>query len=291
MKPFLGIDITNNKKNEENNSDALICRSASPALRKAQEEAGKQASKQLMKVLGKTLALSLTKYLCLIAAVTVTLAGPVQLYTGHDFSLRAAYEDSPWLFWLVAAMWIGTVAVWILLSKKQKKADESEEDADLDPAFSDLESIGEAIAAELGIPENAPLVDVITFTYKQKDDEAVPKAADPDFTPYTIEILHAYREGENLCLVGEADQYAFPLSGLKTIRTVDKRLSVFSFWNKETNFDEGIYRAYDIKEKDSNLLIKPYHILEAEINGTLWGIYFPCYELPVFEELTGLKAK
>ena len=30
--------------------------------------------------------------------------------------------------------------------------------------------------------------------------------------------------------------------------------------------------------------------LELEHEGETWGIYFPCYELPVFEELTGLKA-
>ena len=27
-----------------------------------------------------------------------------------------------------------------------------------------------------------------------------------------------------------------------------------------------------------------------EWNNGLWGIYVPCYELPVIEELTGLKA-
>ena len=39
------------------------------------------------------------------------------------------------------------------------------------------------------------------------------------------------------------------------------------------------------------IIVKPYHILEIERNGTLYGIYFPCYELATFEALTGLKAE
>ena len=43
--------------------------------------------------------------------------------------------------------------------------------------------------------------------------------------------------------------------------------------------------------KQGDYTYKGYHILELEINGELWGIYFPCYELMVFEEITGLKAE
>ena len=37
--------------------------------------------------------------------------------------------------------------------------------------------------------------------------------------------------------------------------------------------------------------MKAYHILELEHGGENYGIYFPCWELPVFERLTGLNAE
>jgi hypothetical protein len=36
---------------------------------------------------------------------------------------------------------------------------------------------------------------------------------------------------------------------------------------------------------------KEYHVLELEQNGEEWGIWFPPYELPAMEALTGLKAE
>ena len=40
-----------------------------------------------------------------------------------------------------------------------------------------------------------------------------------------------------------------------------------------------------------NVFFKPYYILEIEHNDEIFGIYFPCYELPIFEKLTGLTAQ
>ena len=38
-------------------------------------------------------------------------------------------------------------------------------------------------------------------------------------------------------------------------------------------------------------IVIPYYILEVVHNTETYGIYIPCYELPVFEELTGLRAE
>ena len=98
-------------------------------------------------------------------------------------------------------------------------------------------------------------------------------------------------ENDRLCLTDLESRFEFPLAELRRIRTVRKKISIPT-WNKETAPDEDIYKPYKLSVDGYECIhFKPYHILELEHEGETWGIYFPCYELPVFEELTGLKAE
>ena len=77
---------------------------------------------------------------------------------------------------------------------------------------------------------------------------------------------------------------------LKSIQTVKKRIAIPS-WNKEEGPTEGEFKPYKMTVNDMDMVFfKPYYILVGERNGEEYGIYFPCYELAVFENLTGLKA-
>ena len=85
--------------------------------------------------------------------------------------------------------------------------------------------------------------------------------------------------------------YAFKRSELKTIKTVNKRISIPT-WNKEEEPTAGAFKQYKLAVNNiGNIFFKPYHILEVEHNGETFGIYFPPYELATFEKLTGLKAE
>jgi len=81
------------------------------------------------------------------------------------------------------------------------------------------------------------------------------------------------------------------LAELKGIKTVNKRIGIIS-WNKEEDPRKGEYKKYKMTVNDmGNVFFKPYHILEIERDGQSFGLYFPCYELEVLEELTGLRAE
>ena len=104
-------------------------------------------------------------------------------------------------------------------------------------------------------------------------------------------IFKAYRDNENLYLTNCNGKYAFPLSSLSSIRTVKKH-TVIKEWHKEEPYDKGIYKPYHMSiDKFGCLNCNSYYILEAVHNTETYGIYIPCYELPVFEELTGLRAE
>ena len=77
---------------------------------------------------------------------------------------------------------------------------------------------------------------------------------------------------------------------IKAIKSIKKTIRIME-WNKDEEFNKGLYKQYKLSEDNYGCIIcKSYHILEFEHNNDLWGIYIPCYELPVIEDITGLKA-
>jgi len=108
--------------------------------------------------------------------------------------------------------------------------------------------------------------------------------------PYDNPIFHVFADSENLYFANLEGKYAFPLSSIKAINTVKETIRILE-WNKDEQYNKGIYKEYKLREDDYGCIhSKCYHVMEIEHNGELWGIYFPCYELPTFEQLTGLKA-
>lgn len=158
-------------------------------------------------------------------------------------------------------------------------------------SFTRLDTAMDAVYRELGVPDDAPAVDILVLTYKQKDGQPVPKTTGMNLTAWFNIENRAFVENDRLCLTDLESRFEFPLAELRRIRTVRKKISIPT-WNKETAPDEDIYKPYKLSVDGYECIhFKPYHILELEHEGETWGIYFPCYELPVFEELTGLKAE
>ena len=81
------------------------------------------------------------------------------------------------------------------------------------------------------------------------------------------------------------------MTSLKGIQTV-KKTALFHGWNKELPPTDKSFKPYRVAiNQYESITCKPYYILEAEIGSETWGLYFPGYELPVVEGLTGLRAQ
>lgn len=281
MKPFLGVDITEDKNNERFNGEEFNIQKPSEAYRESFEKA---AENQLE--LDKKAKLPLP--LRIIQGVTgfaglIILAGIFK----SDLELTEAYNNAPVFFWICGA----SLAVWFvlyMLSKKKAKATYSSEEGNL--TASRLDKAMETIFAELGVPETAVQTDILSFTYKLKEGEVEPKTPPLGTTPFNNLIYRAYVHNGCLCLTNLDGRNEIPLEEIKEIRTVKKKI-MLPEWNKETPYNKGEYKQYKLAaDKGGFVHVKPYHILVFEHNGEEWGIYFPCYELPVFEGLTGLTA-
>lgn len=282
MKPFYGIDRTENKKNTCHEGDCFIAASVSgmagDALTRAAEQtvaAQKRAS--LPVPLG-----IVHKGAGLIAAL---------LFFGiirglRNVTLLQAYENAPGLFWTL----LGCAGAWLVLTAVggviRKKAESTEEFA---AAVRRMEQGVEAAFRELGVPQNAKAVDVICIRHRWKNGKMKPVANGMEISEYISEPFQTYVQGGKLCLANVEHRYEFDLREIKCLRNVKKHL-YSQGWNKDESFREGFYKPYKLTADNyGRIHMKRYGILELEHAGESWGIWLPPYELNYIAALTGLN--
>ena len=287
MKPFLGIDLTENKHNTAINGKEFMVTHTTAAVAASVEENSAQIEEK-MAASKLPLPLRAAQWICGIGGAII-IAGIVRATTGTDSVTWAqAYANASWLFWVGGAAVLIWLVLWLCASHKEKRVLGSDESAQI---MENMVAIEQAARADLGVPESAREVDVLSFFYKEKNGEIKVQEKGFQLFSHFNPIFYAYTEGENLCLTNLEIKCAFPLSSLRAIRTVKKAVRTES-WNKDEGFDEGTYKPYKLSADQYGCIhSKPHYVLELERDGERWGVYFPKYELEIFEQLTGLKAE
>ena len=283
MKPVFGIDITDNKKNIDTNAAPFV----TATNEGGQLERFEEGQEELLKAEDRTqmpFLLRLVKWLCGFFAVAVAL-GVIKAE-----SPAVAFQNAPYLIvgaGVAALLW----AVLQYLSVKKKR--DALADGGVEQQIEDMKHTVKRLYSDLDVPTDAPCVDVLLFKYKVKDGEIVAKAVDVPTTPYLAVEMCLFRAGDALCLADVEHRYSFSLSSLRAIRTVHKRIAIPSLcWSKDEEPTKGKYKPYKMTVNGiGSISFQPYYILELEHNGETFGIWFPPYERPLFEEVSGLSAE
>ena len=286
MKPFLGIDLTTNKKNEQMNGEEFVVAKPDLSLTQSLESSSENVEETIEKS-KLPLPIRIGHWLCGMVGVLVTI-GILKAFGGEDgVTLSEAYQNASWLFWLGGACLVAWAVLKIISVRKEKNVLETEETSHV---FNNLDKTCEAILSDLKTPQDSKEIDILSFYYKVKNNNIKVCEKGLQIAQYINPIFHIFTDAENLYLVNLEAKYAIPLSAIKAIKSIKKTIRILE-WNKDEDFDKGIYKQYKLGQDNYGCIIcKSYNILEFEHNNDLWGIYIPCYELPVIEEITGLKA-
>ena len=283
MKPIFAIDITENKKNDVFNGAEFITKNVetdkSIELEKKQEDL-----KQTIDDSKLPLALRIIQGVCGIFGVIV-LMGVLKAMFSIGFA--QAYQNASELI-TVGAVCLATYIILKLISKQKEKNVLAEQDAVTQ--VQELQDDIQKIYDSLNIPRNAENVDVLVFKYKIKD--GIPKAITGtwDVSPYTNLDVKLFRDDDKICIADLENVYSFNLSDITAIKSFPKRIVTFN-WNKDVPPTDKQYKQYKLMADNLGRLHVPYNILEMNCNGEIYGIYFPSYELPAFERITGLRAE
>ena len=284
MKPFLGVDI--NAEEEENGGfsgkEFLVSATSSDVL-----EALADAEENKAKILEKAklpLPVRAIQWTCGFAGVLNFVVILRMLKVDGGSWGQVCHT---WVPWGTGACLLICLTFSIIGHNKKSRKMKSD---DSKYALTKVDAICESIYTDLKVPSDATAVDILAVEYEMEDGEPRIREKKWEDTLHINFDYKIYVEGARLFLADLEGKYAFPLLGLRTIRTVKKRIALPA-WNKNIEPYKGIYKPYKIQVDKGIIRVKPYHILELEHDGEIWGIYFPCYELPVFEKLTGLKAE
>ena len=105
MKPFLGIDLTTDRKNEQINGSEFLVQTPSAALARSLEDSTGQAEKTIEKS-KLPLPFRILQYLCGFAALLI-IGGMVKA----DVSFREGYQNAPVLHWIGGVC----AVIWLIL--------------------------------------------------------------------------------------------------------------------------------------------------------------------------------
>lgn len=282
MKPFLGINITHDKHNEVMNGEEFITRKVSAAQERMWDHAVETMQNQ-EEVSKLPKPLRAIRWVCMFLGLGLLMG---ILRATENITIAEGYTNAPVLFWICGislALW-AVLAVWG--KQKEKETLQSEE---VRRAENSLEQITKNCYAELGVPADAPYFDLLVFRYVEKDGQIVPRSLGP--VTFMACNSRIFVDDGKLCLSDTNQRNEFPLDQLRRIVTVRKDAAIPS-WNKDIPLNQPPYKQYKLRTDSYGFIhFKPYYILELDHNGETWGIYFPSYELPTVEALTGLHPE
>ncbi len=275
MKPFLCIDLTVDKKNEQFNGADFLVQEPSAALSQSLAVSAGKASETIERA-KLPLLFRIVQYICGITALLI--AGGI---FKADVSLAEGYQNAAWLYWTAGICAVVWLILWSWSKLKAKTILETDESAQ---TFSHLEGTTKAVYQELGVPDDAKDIDILSFLYKVKDGNIKITEKGMQMAPYLNPAFKIFTDTENLYLANLEGKYAFPLSAITSVQTVKKHIRIAG-WNKEEAFNKGTYKQYKLTRDNYGCIhCKQYHVVEINYQNETYGIYIPCYELPTFEE-------
>jgi hypothetical protein len=279
MKVFFGTNLTLDKNNDRMDGEDF----GVERLPESQETALDESASHLDALQSRAQFPSFLRAIRTACGLIAIVLGVSILRALTEIPLKNAYANAPVLFWLVPL----TAAVWgtlTYLGIQRKKAVESGEEAK--NALKAADALMRSCYDTLGVPKHADEMDVLCSQYCVKDGQIVNKPT-ACYTFVNAE-LKVFVQDDALCFADISQKICVPLSSLQSIRRIEKSIT-FPTWNKETSFKDAPYDQYKISATRFGYSIKSYYALciRGE-GGEDYELYFPAYELPTVQKLTGL---
>ncbi len=281
MKPFYGIDRTENKKNTTHEGACFIAATISDMTRQTYESTMNAGNQQLDKAKLPTVL----RWIKTGCGILFGIGFISTIKALGDITLLEAYNNAPWLFWIEGAC----AVIWLilaLLGRIRANAISGKEDFQL--SLRRVENVIDQIRRELLVPTDAKDVDVIQITHRWKNGKLKNHTKGMETSPYTNIEMKVFRREDMLCLTDLENRYELPISTLRRLRRVKKGLCIYG-WNKAERGDSEFYKPYKLAfDSYGRVSTRAYGLLELHYNGEDWAVWLPPYELNYISAPTGL---
>lgn len=192
--------------------------------------------------------------------------------------LADLWKTKPWLFLLDAALWILGISLLIYGNRLLYRAMVSGEETGKESGY---DSAQQAILFSMGVPPDAPSIDVLSEIYSAKKGR---KPEQPGMFP---DAMRVYREGDILCFADPNGVVGIPVSDIAQIIRVREPFELL-LWNKEFEPDKEPYRSFGITaDRYGNYHCGEYYLLQIRSDRGDFEIRVPPYDVDPVLRLTG----
>lgn len=218
--------------------------------------------------------LTIIKYIAMFLVICITCS-----IFQADVSIKKAFENASYLFFIDGICWIILIAIIIYNSKLQKKIGQNEKLAE------DISNFNETVrlaCKELEIPENADSIDVICERYKIKNNE-IKHVGFPMFSHLNLARC-IYVQNDIICIASLYSVIKFPVSAITSIELQKKKAS-FPEWHKEIPTNDESLKKYKIAVSQGSIITKYYKIVVNNMNEEFYFL-IPNYDIELFCNIT-----
>lgn len=274
MKPFLGVDRTNDKKNEEMNGIELAVAKTPAATVDALNNAG-NAILETQKKANLPWYLRVLRWILLFAGFLCIRLG---LEGVGDIATFAV---------IGGGSFIGS---WLITRYGGKRAEKIMSTDEATVNSRNLDELAASIYRDFGVPEAAPEIDILSFAYKMKNGEMKIVSGATSLTPYLNYNYRMFIKDENLVVADRECKFELPLSMIRSL-TQEKCRVTIPIWTKDEECNSEKYKEYKLTEDNNGLVSMKYRLkLEFYANGEEWAMFLPYYEKATIEMLTRMTA-
>ena len=283
MKPIFCTDITTNRNNQEINGKEFIIANANEELRQEVDERARELETTIQNAKTPSIMVTLRSiagFLSLFMAFSV-----FKVITTDGFT--AIFADGNLTATIVC---LGAAAVWAYLTHLGKEREKAlNENAEIKGKSQRLENGINTLFTAMGVPEDAANADVLMFQYRVKNGEICPVSLPMMPEAYINLDCKVYDGGDSLCIADVENIFAFKKEDIKGIRYVEKKICIAS-WNKAAAPTAPQFAEYSLSIGKMGAIAMPgYYVVDLVHNGEDMVIYFPPYELSVFEKIINNK--
>lgn len=237
-------------------------------------------NESLLKKAELPLPLTIIKFICWFGWIVVLL-GTIK----SDVSFMEGYRNAPALHWggvICFFLWLG---IFLYGRKRMKQIDKS---TDLAEHIQDSEKLYSDLRQALAVPEDAREMDVLAEHYVLKDGN--PRHKDAGLTQYLNFNMAAFVREGNFCLADTVQRWEIPLSSIRSMTLVKKRVS-FPEWHKDEPCNSKKYKPYKITSNSYGHFFSYYYRIEIhDIRGDFF-LLVPHFDGEVFTELTHIRPE
>ena len=281
MTNLFGVNITENKENAVIDGE-VFCTDQISSEQEAQIESILETEQELEKQSSLPFPFPLLKTLCQIGWMILTL-GIIKAW-GDGTSFSQGYQNAPGLYLACLICFV----LWLILqiiSMFRRKCTEATPTYQRNDENAEL--LLQNIKEKLGIPADAESIDVLAERCVMKDGK--PKRKDIELTQYVNLSMFAYIKEDQLCLADASSVWEIPLSSLRSMELVKKRVS-FPDWTKSEPYDSKTYKPYKVTTNQFGHYFSRYYRVEiSDVRGEFY-LLIPEYDGVTFKDIAKMRV-